>query len=270
MMRMGEEFLAAAPRLEAVFYGGGTVRGFVTDAFWERDILLTSAWTANAIPVAEFAVAAIVFGLKKAVPAARTARRERTFRWPGGVLGVYRAKVGVIGVGAIGRLVLEKLRGYNVRAFCCDPRLGAEEAASLDATPLGMEEIFRTCDAVSLHAPNLPSTAHMVTGEHFRSMKDGAVFINTARGRIVDERGMVEVLRERRIFAFIDVTDPEPPPPESALYRLPNVFLTPHIAGAMGREARRNGDYAIEELRRHVAGEQPRHPVTRDMMAWMA
>ncbi len=270
MMPMDAEFLSAAPRLRAVFYAGGTVRGFVTDAFWQRDILLTSAWAANAIPVAEYTVAAAVFGLKKAVQAAQAVRRERTFRWPEGVLGLYGAGVGVIGVGAIGRLVLEKLKGHDVRTFCYDPRLDAEAAAALGATLMEIDEVFRTCDVVSLHAPNLPSTAHMITGRHFRSMKDGAVFINTARGRVVKEDEMVEVLGEGRIFAFIDVTDPEPPDAESPLYTLPNVFLTPHIAGAMGREARRNGAYAVEELRRYVAGEPPRYPVTRDMLEWMA
>ncbi len=135
---------------------------------------------------------------------------------------------------------------------------------------MGLEEMFETCDVVSLHAPNIPATEHMITGEHLGSMKEGAVFINTARGRIVKEDEMIEVLRQGRIFAFIDVTDPEPPVPETLLYTLPNVFLTPHIAGSQGREIHRQGESVLEELKRFLNGDPPRYPVTEEMMEWMA
>jgi len=162
------------------------------------------------------------------------------------------------------------LRNYEVETCCHDPHLSAERARELGTTPMGLDEIFRTCDVVSLHAANIRATKHMIRGGHFRSMKEGAVFINTARGRIIDEDEMVEVLCEGRIFAFIDVTDPEPPAAESPLYTLPNVFLTPHLAGPQGWEVHRNAEYVIEELRRYLEGREPRYPVTRDMMEWMA
>ena len=110
----------------------------------------------------------------------------------------------------------------------------------------------------------------MITGRHFRSMKDGAVFVNTARGRIIKEDEMIDELARGRIFAFIDVTDPEPPPPDSPLYTLPNVLLTPHAAGPRGNEVYRNAQYVLEELRRFLAGEKPRYPITEDMMEWLA
>jgi phosphoglycerate dehydrogenase-like enzyme len=110
----------------------------------------------------------------------------------------------------------------------------------------------------------------MITGEHFRSLRDGAVFINTARGRIVREDEMIEVLGERNITAFIDVTDPEPPESDSPLYTMPNVFLTPHHSGSGGDEVHRQGDYVVEELRRFLDGRPPWYPVTQDMMKWMA
>ncbi len=270
MMTLDGEFLDAAPALRAVFYGAGSVRDFVTDEFWGRDILLTSAWASNAVPVIEYTVAAIVFGMKKCLQAAAATRQAKTFQLPEGVAGVYGIKVGVIGAGMVGSGVLQMLKNYQVETYCCDPHLSAERARELGTTPMGMDEIFRTCDVVSLHAANVPATKHMVRGEHFRSMKDGAVFINTARGRIIREDEMIEVLREGRIFAFIDVTDPEPPAAESALYTLPNVFLTPHLAGPRGREVHRNAEYVLDELRRYLEGREPRYPVTRDMMAWMA
>jgi len=270
MMKLDREFLDAAPRLAAVLYGAGSVRGFLTDEFWRRGILLTSAWAANAVPVIEYTIAAIVFGLKSAIKASQLTCQRCTFAVPPDLRGVYRARIGVIGAGMVGAGVLEKLKGYQVETFCYDPFLSPERARELGTTPMALDEIFRTCDCVTLHAANIPSTQGMITGAHFRSMKDGAVFINTARGAIIREPEMIEVLKEGRIFAFIDVTEPEPPAPDSALYTLPNVFLTPHIAGSGGEEVHRQGEYVLEELRRFVNGQPPRHPVTRDMMEWMA
>ncbi len=270
MMRLNEEFLDIAPRLEAVLYGAGSVRGFVTEEFWKRGILLTSAYAANSIPVAEYTVAAIVFGMNGALPASAMTCNERTFKPVKGARGTYRARIGIIGAGMVGSGVLERLKSYDVETYCCDPYLSRERAAQLGTTPMGLEEMFETCDVVSLHAPNIPATEHMITGEHLGSMKEGAVFINTARGRIVKEDEMIEVLRQGRIFAFIDVTDPEPPVPETLLYTLPNVFLTPHIAGSQGREIHRQGESVLEELKRFLNGDPPRYPVTEEMMEWMA
>ncbi len=270
MMKMDEQFLAAAPKLQAVFYGAGSVRRIVTDAFWERRILLTSAWVAVAVPVAEFTLALIVLSLKKAFDCNRACKQQRGFVRVEGIRGTYRAKIGVIGVGMIGRRLLTLLRHYDVETYCYDPFLSEKDALRLGAAPVSLEEIFRTCDVVTLHAPNIPSTAHMITGEHFRSMKDGAIFVNTARGRIVKEDELIEELKTGRIFACIDVSDPEPPGPENPLYELPNVFLTPHMAGALGEERARQGAYVVEEVRRYVSGQPPAYPVTRDMMEWMA
>lgn len=269
MMTLNQEFLTAAPRLEAVLYGAGSVHGFVTDEFWQRKILLTSVWAANAIPVIEFTLAAIVFGLKQALGAAAMTREGRAFKLPTNVRGVYGAKIGIIGAGMVGTGVLERLKEYEVTTCCYDPFLSEERARQLGTTLVSLDEMFSTCDVVSLHAANIPATAHMLTGAHFRRMKEGAVFINTARGRIIKEDEMIAVLREGRIFAFIDVTDPEPPPPDSPLYTLPNVFLTPHLAGSRGVEIYRQGECVLEELKRFVSGQLPRYPVTQDMMKWM-
>ncbi|MFW5923668.1 MAG: hydroxyacid dehydrogenase [Planctomycetota bacterium] len=270
MMPLDEEFLEAAPRLDAVFYGAGSVRGFVTESFWERDILLTSAWSANAIPVAQTTVALMVMSLKNAFECRRLTREEKSFQKTDRIRGMYGAKIGIIGVGQIGRKVLELLQNYDVELFCHDPYLSEDEAGDLNTTPLTLKELFETCDVVSLHAPNIPSTQNMITGEHFGAMKDGAVFINTARGALIREDEMIAELKTGRIAACLDVTHPEPPPPESPLYEMDNVFLTPHIAGALGEECKRMGDYVVEEVRRYLRGDPPGYPVTRKMMEWMA
>ena len=270
MMPMDEPFMEAAPRLEAVFYGAGSVRGLVSDAFWERGVLLTNASAANAVPVAETTVALIVLCSRKAFQCNRLTKQQRTWAGVEGIRGLYGTKIGVIGAGMIGRRVLEMLKRYEVNTFCCDPFLSDKELRKLGATPLDMGEMFRTCDVVTLHAPNIPANEHMITGKHFRSMKDGAAFINTARARVTREEELIDELKRGRIFACIDVTDPEPPEPDSPLYDLPNVFLTPHAAGAGGEECRRMGACVLEEVRRYCNQEPPEYPVTRDMMEWMA
>jgi phosphoglycerate dehydrogenase-like enzyme len=114
-------------------------------------------------------------------------------------------------------------------------------------------------------------TEGMITGEHLAMMKPNATFINTARGAVVREDEMIEVLQQRPdLFAILDVTYPEPPEPGSPLYTLPNVVLTPHIAGSLDNECRRMGKYAVTELRRYLNGEPPLWGITREQAAKLA
>jgi len=124
---------------------------------------------------------------------------------------------------------------------------------------------------VSLHTPWLPETVGMVTGAHLRSMKTDATFINTARGAIVREAEMIAALQERPdLTAVLDVTYPEPPEAGSPLYTLPNVILTPHIAGSMGRECQRMGRLMVDEFERYRAGEPLRWAISQEQAAVMA
>jgi phosphoglycerate dehydrogenase-like enzyme len=129
-----------------------------------------------------------------------------------------------------------------------------------------MEELFVRSDVVSLHTPLLIETHGIITGDHFKSMKRGATFINTARGQIVREREMIDVLSDRPdLWAVLDVTNDEPPRPQSELYDLPNVVLTPHMAGSVGKECRRMGQYMVDELKRYLAGEPLKWVVTPEL-----
>jgi phosphoglycerate dehydrogenase-like enzyme len=111
----------------------------------------------------------------------------------------------------------------------------------------------------------------MITGKLLSSMKPGATFINTARGTIVREQEMIEVLRQRPdLTAVLDVCDPEPPAPDCPLLKLPNVVITPHIAGSMGPEIKRLGRYMVEELRRYIAGDPLKWQITRELASRIA
>ena len=268
-----EELLNALPSLKALFYAAGSTRGFITDSFWERDILLTSAYQMNAIPVAEFTEATITLSLKRfwhymtALQNGENGDSQQTIQ------GMYHgSRVGIISLGAIGQLVCQKLKHLDLDVVAFDPfashdlfyACGAEKSETLEA-------IFETCDVVSLHTPWLPSTEGMITGDHLRSMSHGTTFINTSRGMVVDEPAMIEVLRERPdITAILDVIQDEANRHSSPLRDLPNAILTPHIAGSKGRECFRMGAEVVKECERFLAGKEPITPVTKEKMALIA
>jgi phosphoglycerate dehydrogenase-like enzyme len=269
---LDQTFLQAAPRLRAVFHAAGTVKPLVTDEFWERQVTLANAVSANAIPVAEFALAQIILSLKRAWWHIREI--ERTLTYPDRHSrvaygpGAYGSVVGIISLGRIGTLVREKLRMLDVKVIAHDPFLTPERARKLGIEQVSLDEIFFRSDVVTLHTPWLKETDGLITGRHFASMKRNATFINTARGRIVNEEEMIEELMARPdLFALLDVVSNEPPAKDSLLYRLPNVVLTPHIAGSQHDECRRLGRFMVEETERFLSGEHLRWQVTREQMA---
>lgn len=261
------EFLDAAPNLKAIFYAAGSARPFVTDAAWEREIIVSTANAALAITVAEFVLAQILLSQKWTWQLMREARESRVCRRRIGP-GNYFTTIGLISLGAIARHLLKLLRHFSFQIVAYDPFVSREEALRLGVEKVSLDELFQVSDVVSLHTPLLPETVGMIKEHHFELMKHGATFINTARGAIVDEAGMIAALRVRNdLCAVLDVTESEPPPPSSALYELPNVFLTPHIAGALGAECRRLGAMAVDEFERYLNGDPLQGLVTGSALA---
>lgn len=268
---MDEAFMAAAPRLRAVFHAGGTIRYFATDAFWARNIVVTSGAAINALPVVEYTLAAVLFSLRHGWFHARRAHEDGAFAPRRDLPGSYGTVVGLISLGTIGRLVCERLRLFDVRLVAYDPFASIEEAARLGVELVSLDEVFARSEVVSLHTPLLPATERMIRGRHFNAMKPGATFINTARGALVDEPEMIAALTRRPdLQAVLDVTWPEPPVAGSPLYRLENVVLTPHIAGTTPRESRRLGRAMVDEFHRWRRGEPLLHAITRAQFERMA
>ena len=269
---LDKNFLELAPKLKALMYGAGSVRHMLSPEFWDRKIVVTTANAANAIPVAEFSLAHILLGLKRAWLQSVEMKRTRAFpetKIP--LAGCYGSTVGLISLSTIGRLVLERLVTFDVKVIAYDPTATPAQAAALNVKLVSLAELFTRSDVVSLHAPLLPETTGLITGSLLAGMKPGAVFINTARGAIVRETEMIEVLSVRPdLTAILDVTCPEPPETTSKLFDLPNVVLTPHIAGSVERECRRMGQWAADELRRYLAGEPLKTPVTPERASLMA
>lgn len=271
MPELDATLLAAAPRLRAACYAAGSVKGFVTPASWARGIVVTTAMHANAVPVAEVSAALIILANKHWFAAQARLRATRTWQRDDGHPGNFRTPVGLIGFGAIGRLVAERLRGSDLDLRVYDPYARDEALAALGCRrAASLAELAAACLVVSVHAPNIPQTQGMCDAAFFRAMRDGACFINTARGALVDEAALIAELRTGRITAHLDVTEPEPPAPDSPFWSLPNCHLTPHLAGSTAGEIRRMGRLAIEECLRIIAGQPPLHAVTEAQLATMA
>ena len=269
-----EEIKKCFPSLKAIFYGAGTVKGFAKP-FLDLGIKVFSAWGANAVPVAEYTVAQIILANKGFYQSCRRYRsnesHDKARAHFGASRGNYGARIGIIGAGMIGKMVIERLNSHKLEVLVYDPFLSHEAAEGLGAKKATLEEIFKECDVISNHVANVPETQGMMRYEHFSTMKRNATFINTGRGAQVVEGDLVRALREEpERTAVLDVTVDEPPRNDSELYELDNIFMTPHIAGSAGDEVARMGEYMLQEYERYVKGEPTVYEVTEKMLATMA
>jgi phosphoglycerate dehydrogenase-like enzyme len=269
--RLDPPVLAAAPKLRAVLHAAGSVQ-WIDRAVYERGIAVVSAQQANAVPVAEYTLGMILLAGKDIFGLRERFRIERGFviGEDHGGTGNFGRTVGLIGASRIGRRVLELLRPFDFEVLLADPHVEADEAARLGARLVGLDALMAGADIVSVHAPDLPETRRLVNAERLAAMKDGAVLVNTARGSLVDTDALVAELATGRISAILDVTDPEPLPADSPLFDLPNLFLTPHVAGSQGNELARMGRFIVEEAERLAAGEPLLHAVDPRLLSIQA
>ena len=270
MPTLSAKQLAKLPSLKAVFYAAGSVKAFARPLL-ERQIHVISGWAANAVPVAEFTVSQILLATKgyfrNIRDCATPEGRKKAFVG----VGNYGTIIALLGAGMIGRKVLERLAPFHLKVLVFDPFLSVEDAAQLGVEQVTLEEAFTRGLVVSNHLANVPATKGLLRAAHFRTLHENAVFINTGRGATVIESDLVAVLEQRPdLTALLDVTDPEPPLVDSAFYRLPNVFLSSHIAGSIGGEAGRMADTVIEEFLDWRNGKPLRYAVTLEMLATMA
>ncbi|MFJ5260131.1 hydroxyacid dehydrogenase [Streptomyces sp. NPDC088387] len=268
--RLTDEVLAGAPRLRAVAHAAGSVKSLVSDAVWERGIVVSSAADANAGPVVAYTLALITLAARRTL--AMAARYGDG--WPGfhDRSGADGATVGIIGASRIGRGVLAALGRSDAghRLLLSDPYVTDEEARLLGAERVELAELCRRSAVVSVHAPLLPETTGLLDAKTLALIPDGGVLVNTARGALVDTEALTRECASGRLEAYLDVTEPEPLPSGHPLLSLPNVLVTPHIAGAQGAEVARLGRYAVAEVERWLAGEPLLGEVTREALTRLA
>lgn len=270
---LDSDVLSHAPRLRAVIHTAGTVKEHITDACWDRGLVVTSAAEANAVPVAEYTLAAVLNAGKR-VAAYAAAYREQ----PGNYscrgrlpeTSNYQRTIGLVGFSRIGRRTAELLRPFDFEVLVADPYADPADVSSYGATLVELDQLLTRSHTVSLHAPKLPATYRMIGSKELARLGDHATLINTARGSLVDTAALTRECLTGRIFAVLDVTDPEPLPASSPLFHLPNVVLTPHIAGAMHSETRRLAELALNELDSLVHGTPLRHEIHRSSLSRIA
>ena len=231
--RFSADVLAQCPRLRLISIWGTGTDHVDLEAAKARGISVTNTPGVSAVAVAEHTLSLIFAVARQTV---RIDRAVRAGEWPRGMVTQLRGKtLGVIGTGAIGREVARLGAGIGMQVIAWSfHQRGGDESVTL-------EDLFRRADVVSVHVRQSPDTLGMIRAAHSALMKPGAIFINTARGRIVVEQDLVDALRTERIAgAGLDVFETEPLPAASPLRLLQNVVLSPHAAG-ITREATEAG-----------------------------
>jgi phosphoglycerate dehydrogenase-like enzyme len=269
-----EQLAEYFPKAKLVLYGAGSVQGFARP-FLARGIRVVSAWAAMSIPVMEFATSLVLLA-NKGYFAGLAAYKARGFKaakelcstaYPGS----YETKVGILGVGMIGSAVARRLKQSRLDILAYDPYLTQERAAELGIEKADIERVFAECQTITNHMAHNKDTEGLLGYGLFSRMKDNATFVNSARGASVVESDLIRALKEKPTrTAILDVSWPEPVPEGHEFLSLPNVFLTPHIAGYANQEVLRLADYMLDELRRYKKGEKLEYEVTLPMLATMA
>jgi phosphoglycerate dehydrogenase-like enzyme len=242
--------LAKLPSLRALMHVAGSVKAFA-EPFLERGIPVVHGREANSAVVAEFCFAQIILANKGyfqnirdcAIP--QTCDKHRAHTGPGN----HGETVTLLGYGSIARKLLQLLKTLPLRVLVVDPTIDSTTAQRDEFELVSMKEAFSRALVVSNHLPDLPHLEKCLGGRLFASMRHGGTFINTGRGRQVDEDALATALAGRPdLTALLDVTEPEPPAPTSALFKLPNAILSSHIAGVVGKERQRLCDVVLEGL----------------------
>lgn len=258
MICFSDEQLDRMPKLKAVFYAAGATDYF-SRPLLKRGIQVISAWKANAVPVAEFTTAQIILGLKNYFNISRDLKCKANWNQKRAGCGSYGETVALLGAGAISTHVQELLKSYNLNVIVIP--------SHPERRTISLEEAFRTAKVVSSHLPDRDDNVGVLNGKLFSSMREDAVFINTGRGRQINEDELCDVMEKRPdLTALLDVTYPEPPEDSSRLYSLPNVYLTPHIAGSLNDEYKRMADFVIGDMQRYLKGEAMKYVVSEEML----
>lgn len=267
------DLLASHPALRLVAHTAGSIRRLVPSDVLSRGLRVSSAASIIADAVAEFVVLQALLCLRESQHVDRAMRAGDNWeaireRYTGRLLG--NTTIGVISTGHVGRTVIRLLQPFGCRILAYDPFLTPSQANHLGVQPVALDELFRLSDVVTLHAPVLPETIGMIGAAQLARLRDGAVFINTARAALVDEAALLRELETGRFIAALDVFAEEPLPRQSRLRSLPNVILSPHIAGHTIDTHLRQGQAMVDEVRRWLRDEPLAYEVTAELFPILA
>ena len=265
------EVMVKANNLKLLTHAAGSVKPVISDELFEQGVKVTSSAAAISYGVAEFCLGMILMAPKRVFWAAQETKKGN---WRDGLdffngpFEIYGQKIGIIGASHVGRHLIRLLHNFNCDILLYDPFCSEEKAIEMDVQKVEtLEELFRECRVVSLNAPCTPQTEGMITGKHFKLLQDGSVFINTARGAIVNEKEMIKELKKERFIACLDVTETEPPKADNLLRSLPNVILTPHEAGVVAENMARLGTLVADEIEAFINNSPLHFEVKKEQLA---
>ena len=258
---LDHDLLQRANRLRLVAHLGGTVAPVASESLYGRDVRVCSGNAVMARVVAEAILGYFLCGLRNVVHFDRSLHDE-----PGWSRDIERCRslfgrtVGFVGLGTVGRALLDLLRPFGVTVLVYDPYI---DRAALEPWPyadkVDLEECLRSSDVVSIQAARTEDTLNLMNAERLSRLRDGALLVNAARGAIIDEAALVAELESERFSAVLDVFVEEPLPDDSPLRRMPNVILTPHISGVPSHSL--IAEAMVEEVERFLAGADLRHEI---------
>jgi glyoxylate reductase len=259
------ELLAQARRLRVVSNMAVGVDNIDVAACTQRGIPVGNTPGVLTEGTADLTFALLLAAARRIPEASQDARAGRWKTWsPAGWLGadLHGASLGIIGLGKIGRAVARRALAFGMEVFYTDTRQCPDEEQDFGAVCLPLEALLSRCDFISIHTPLTPQTRGLLGESALRKMKPNAILVNTARGPIVDSTALTLALQEGWIrAAALDVTDPEPLPPEHPLYNLPNCLITPHIGSATWNTRRRMAELACQNLLAGLEGRKLAHCV---------
>lgn len=263
--RLTEKFFENADKLKIIVHSAGSIRPILSKGVVEkyvvpRGICVVNCRRAIACNVAEATIGLMIMASRRLVDHINAYREKGVWRdkeIPNNGQFLSGAIVGIVGASTVGKEVIRLLKSFrDVKILVYDPYLTENDAKQLGIEKVSLNEIFERSDIISIHAPLTKETYHMIDSDQLKRMKDGAVLINTARGGIIDHAALLEECIKGRIIAVLDVTEPEPLPPDSPFRNLKNVYITPHIAGSGYYGYHMIGKIVIKSLTDFFAGKQ--------------
>jgi phosphoglycerate dehydrogenase-like enzyme len=273
--RFGEDLLRIAPRLRVIGHCGGEVKGRFPEALFSR-LIITNAPAPMARPVAELAVAFLLYSARQVDGYRETLRRPsnaiyaRLHRDGAGDETLHGRTIGLLGFGQIGRRIAALLEPFGPRLLVHDPYVAAREIRRAGAAPASWSQTLTRSRDLVLAAALTERTRGLVDAAALARLPDGATVINVARGGLVDLRALTREVRSGRLRCALDVTDPEEPlPPRHPLRRARGAILTPHVGAAQPEVRRAIASLVLDDLERFFRGRPVRNRVTPSMLRRM-
>ena len=256
--------LDSAKKLKYIGQVGGSVRHYITPEAFERNIMITNAAAGIAKYVAEGTLCLMLSSIKDVIGLNSTLKEEKSWVSPAIYTGtLFDKKIGLIGLGRVGRYLVDLLKPFNVRISLYDPYTPEAVCKELGIEKTDLDTLLMQSDVISIHAAKTDETNNMLNLEKLQLMKHGALLVNTARGSIIDETALIGELKKGRLKAALDVFAKEPLQEDNELRKLPNVIITPHRIGTSIETRYQQTQMVIDDLKLFLQGKEPKNVITK-------